>query len=178
MGSFSSRRCSNRIGTRPNRPCSRLQPDFNGILCRCRDAFGFRHHPRSGKKGGEFRKERLIVKITFILYAVFSFFAGLIAGFVPCYFLGPLKIIPISAALGFSTALISGYGILFRLPAEESSEWKMGLYAFWPALMPGLTIANIVYGSHPMVIVFSGVLGFLLALILYSRKEFGGKSTA
>lgn len=118
------------------------------------------------------------MKTTFILYAVFSFVAGFVAGFVPCSFLGPLKMIPISAALGFVTGLVSGYGILFRLPAEESSEWKMGLYAFWPALMPGLAIANIIYGSHHMVIVFSGVLGFILALILYSRKEFGGKSAA
>lgn len=114
----------------------------------------------------------------FIPYAVLSFFAGLVAGFVPCYFLGPLKLIPVSAALGALTGLVSGYGILFRLPNESGSDWKLARYAFWPALMPGLAVANIIYGSDPMAVVFSGVLGFLLALILHFRKEFGGKNAA
>lgn len=115
---------------------------------------------------------------TFVPYAVLSFLAGLVAGFVPCYFLGPLKLLPVSAGLGFATGLVSGYGILFLLPDEGGSDWKLARYAFWPALLPGLTIANILYGHNPMTTVFSGVPGFLLALILYFRRDFCGKDTA
>lgn len=105
-----------------------------------------------------------------------GFFGGLGAGFASGLILGGVKSAAVSFALGLGTGLASGYGILFRFPKDNASDGAIGRYAFWPALMPGLTIAETIYALYPMTITFSGILGFVIALVLHFRHDFGAKS--
>ncbi len=112
------------------------------------------------------------MKIWLWLRAVLGLFAGLLSGFALCLLSGQAKSAAISVVFGFTAGLISGYGILFRFPDKENKA-KIGRYAFWPALMPGAALAEIVHTNTPMIVAASGIIGFLASLILYFKKEFG-----
>ena len=123
-----------------------------------------------GQEKKDVMKNNLGIK--FWLNAILGFFTGLLCGFASCFFFGQIKSLTASVIFGFIIGLISGYGILFRLPDKELSEAKMGRYIFWPVLMPGAAQA-LTYAAYPLTITFLGVIGFMVSLLLYFRKEFG-----
>lgn len=112
----------------------------------------------------------------FWLNLFFGFFGGLSAGFAACLLLGGFKNVLISLALGLAAGLISGYGILFLCPKDNASDGAIGRYAFWPMLVPGVSLAESLHMAHPMALMASGIAGFLVALMLHFRKEFFAKN--
>lgn len=110
---------------------------------------------------------------------LFLFFAGgATTGFVVCrLIIGAMQSWFIFALVGLGFGITSGYGILFLLPKDGSSEGSIGRYAFWPGLMLGLilNLASVLETGKELTITYASILGFMVLLISYLWSEFREK---